>query len=433
LVTGLRLTTVTNTVFNATYLEVARDLLAAWGISVDTLIDDRLGDDVFSVGTSWAPLAALSDMVNAIGYTGQGLKIELDRRGEFLRLEYDTTGIHGYLNRTLPNLASGEWDLSTGGDTTERAAALWAQLLKMQRRGATLDPLVWWRSFVRPLCGNKAFGQTGAPPQSWLFSQSKYNGAGNAIYKDGVVHWAAADFTDVTNVNIPIPDRLLRSLRGRGVDAELSRLSKFGCQFCGQELEVISSTIVRAAYAKCWPPTLINGWLAYTATAWLNHRPVTTSAVGVSLPPIPEQLWLRALANIKQGVEAEHTTMRGAWARLKPPILMAVKLAVNNYGGGLRGLSTLFRIQELTDLVDICDRWQARYDGAAIITWVFDDYHWPAIANEHLGEYGASLVREVCDQILSICGSTMPMEAEVMQTVWLCIWHKVHMDGTFVY
>jgi hypothetical protein len=433
LVTGLRLTTVTNTIFNAVYLETATDLLRQWDIPVETVINDRLGDDVFSVGHNWAPLAALSDMVNAIGYTGQGIKIELDQRGEFLRLEYEERGIFGYLNRTLPNLASGEWDLSPGSGVSERASALWEQLQKIARRGGTLDPLAWWRSLVRPLCGSKVFGRVGAPPKSWLFSHASRGGANIATLVGEHYVWAQYDFSRAASIPLAIPAALSRTLVGPGIRSATDRVAKLGIQLKHAEREVVEGSLVRTAFAKCWPSQVTRSWHAYMASLWIDVHGVRTTVPSCELVELPDQLWFRAATNLRAGVEAEHTTIRGCWARLDPPLLLAVKIAIKQHGGQLKGFHHLLVLQELNDLVDIIDRWRAHYSDEDIMRWVFDEYQWPSVSNESLGEYGAALVRVMCDQILSILSDTIDMDNNVLQTIWLSVWHKVYTLGTFVY
>jgi hypothetical protein len=433
LVTGLRLTTVTNTVFNATYLEVARHLLSLWGITVETDIDDRLGDDVFSAGQSWLQLAALSEMVNAIGYTGQGLKIELDHRGEFLRLEYDSEGISGYLNRTLPNLASGEWDLSAGGGVAERSGALWEQLCKMRRRGASLDPERWWRALVRPLCGSKVFGQTGAPPFSWLLAHGSQGGGNVATLKSGLFSWDATDYSDTSVSSIPVPGSVLQSLAGPGVHSELTRVAALSPGFTGNEMRVLSDAIVRAAFAKCWPGRLVKEWHALSGAVWLNSRRRPGQRIRRGLVTIPTPIWTTVLEGVGSLRECEATVLRGSWARLAPPLLLAVKLAIKHQGGGVKGLRALYAQQELWDLVDILDRWSQHYESNAILAWVFDEWKWPSIRSEALGEYGTSLTRECVDRLLSLSNYAIPLTQANLETIWLSVWHKVHTLGVFVY
>jgi len=139
LATGVRGTAFINTVLNKVYDSLAGNLATTWleGDPEDPRVGWHMGDDIMRQLSSLTAAVARTRAMSSLGLTGTDIKLLIEPDGgELLRYYYSKGSVMGYMNRTIPNIICGEWDLGVGATVLEKARSVPSVCGKLRERGA---------------------------------------------------------------------------------------------------------------------------------------------------------------------------------------------------------------------------------------------------------------------------------------------------------
>jgi hypothetical protein len=174
LITGSRGTAFINTVLNRLYFLTAVGLAKRLEPEGRVLSAAHMGDDIMCVIPSQKFGIALTYCMRLLGLTGQDLKIMLKpAEGELLRYLYCGGQKYGYINRSIPNLVAGEWDLAAREDPVAISRAIPAIIGKVVERGG---PIHIMKKVERHLMQNhtKLYYNSGSgTPSKWNISPAE--------------------------------------------------------------------------------------------------------------------------------------------------------------------------------------------------------------------------------------------------------------------
>ncbi|GFM95116.1 RNA-dependent RNA polymerase [viral metagenome] len=138
LMTGMRGTSLVNTVLNRVYSLLLAQSLYNLHLDVKIINNYCSGDDVWNTLSKNGYACILSIILNLMGFAGKPIKV-LANRGEFLRRAYLPTGQYGFLNRLLANMVAGEFSENLGlHDPYGRARAIIDLMNEYKMRGGNL-------------------------------------------------------------------------------------------------------------------------------------------------------------------------------------------------------------------------------------------------------------------------------------------------------
>jgi hypothetical protein len=377
----------------------------------------------------------LSDVVNGMGYTGQGLKIMLEHRGEFLRIEYSSGGCNGYLNRTLPNLVCGEWDLTASATVANKARALWDQLCKIRRRGGVLDACEWWRQLVKTTCGVYMMGALCAPSSAWLHAAAENGGAGVA-YPDCPGVYNGYTFDEHQSQPL-LTEREAEDLGGAGINNAVTLCTSAYQLRSGAQVRVVRDALIRTAHAKVLPRSAVQRWRVLDGYVWhLRSHQQRTREKAIKL--YRDRHWIsvaevyelasRLCASIENSCWL--TSVRNCWTQLHPPVLVAVKLGVGASSDQLTGLCELLRGQNLHEVGGRIRQLCTWFDDDAVVAWVYDEYCWGSPNSYGADELDGIYARYLTDWCMQLELTRHPpgvvkMSRAVVQELGARMWNAI--------
>lgn len=196
--TGTRGTAFMNTLLNKVYCTLAETFLRT-GMDVNALGWGHMGDDVIAATDDYVTANALTMIMSNMGLMTNDLKtVVWYEGGELLRKWYTAgVGVKGYLNRMLPNVCCGEWDLKAASLPDDKVGAFNTVMTKMLSRGAISNYAIPIMEAVRVGTGStKRHGKQYALPKGWLYSSTVNGGAGNSL-----MQWFGRDDQSVWTTN----------------------------------------------------------------------------------------------------------------------------------------------------------------------------------------------------------------------------------------
>lgn len=181
LMTGTRGTAYVNTVLNKVYSMLLQRSLTNMGCMINSTSWGHMGDDVLAVVADYTDASIMTSIMGAMGYRTNVSKTLIEyETGELLRRWYDQKkDLKTHLNRTIPNIVTGEWDLAASSLPYDKVISMVELIRLLNARGSSVEYNLALLQSVRIGQGAVTFqGRKQLVPITYLFTPTHNGGAG---------------------------------------------------------------------------------------------------------------------------------------------------------------------------------------------------------------------------------------------------------------